>query len=110
MSDNEFELEPPSIPFLRTIGNDTDFNWLWDNRYVHRYIDVVKQYFFSPIIPREVSRILNTRNKEQLIKTRRFIVKLYNVRNKKRNKLTSEALLNTHLIKDILKIVFMYNN
>lgn len=110
MSDNdihELSFGRP-LPLIRTMGNDYDYNWLWRRKDDPKYKEIIKFYFFSPIISRRVSRILSDNNKVELIKLRRVIVKLYNVRSLRKNLTTAEAL-SEPLIDDVIGIILDYN-
>jgi len=89
---------------VRTRGNNIDFDWLWENRNDIRHTSLVKQHFFSETLPKDMSE----KYKRQLIILRKFIVKIYNVRQSKKDAKTKEALKD-HLIGDIIDIVLSYD-
>lgn len=109
MSDSNSDSDSDELPIVmshlvRTRGNKIDFDWLWENRNDIRHTSLVKQHFFSETLPKDMSE----KYKRQLIILRKFIVKLYNVRQRKKDVLTTEVL-NARLIGDLIRIVLEYD-
>jgi len=96
-------------PLVRQKFGHDDINWLWENRRSRRLRQIIINYFYSPTIPAIVSRTLRKRYKVEMLKMRRSIVKIRNLRRERRNLLTAEALYDSVYVSSVVDIIYDYS-
>ena len=103
---------PPPRPMLpTTYDNQVDVNRLWEHRDNKKFQDTVIQHFYSPNIPPLVITRLKKKYKEELIKSRRQVGKIRNLRKnlRSRRRMTLVEVLDDPVnVSDILSIINTY--
>lgn len=96
------------MPLIRqTYDGTDDVNWLWEHRYSSRLIPHIITYFFSPTIPPIISQELKKRYKNELLITRRFLVTVHKLRERRRIN-TANALKDTIYVSNLIDLINEY--